>query len=325
MRSIVAKFTRLFFVIILIPTVFINAQSEQELPIPVSFSISSTGINRFIAGQWASMNTSWSGTTQGVNWMISLNKPQVSLTDNAIKILLTLNISASPVYSGSVNLNPTLNVPASTLSASNIISEYQNLQEKINELTILAPGLRDEIENLLAPVSWVIYQGNILNQSTVRLSETADVKWKGLPSLSYQVTNGQLNLTVTPTIESIPPQYAFHWKRPHNRDTYIKIISNNLFSIESMKCFSASPTQEFPWQIISPFPITATFDSELGKYTAQVIFSAQDGLANFLGVVSRVRIKRQNAESIYSLQFISQYPTQNYTNNTTTIQTVSGE
>lgn len=41
MRSIVAKITRLFFVIILIPTVFINAQSEQELPIPVSFSISS--------------------------------------------------------------------------------------------------------------------------------------------------------------------------------------------------------------------------------------------------------------------------------------------
>ncbi|QOJ30335.1 MAG: hypothetical protein HRU80_16225 [Ignavibacteriales bacterium] len=325
MRSIVAKITRLFFVIILLPTVFMNAQSEQERSIPVSFSISSTGINRFIAGQWASMNTSWSGTTQGVNWMISLNKPQVSLTDNAIKIVLTLNISASPVYSGSVNLNPTLNVPASTLSAANIITEYQNLQEKINELTILAPWLRDEIENLLAPVSWVIYQGNVLNQSTVRLSETADVKWKGLPSLSYQVTNGELNLTVTPTIESIPPQYAFQWKRPSNRDTYIKIISNNLFSIESMKCFSTTPSQEFPWQINPSFPITATFDSELGKYTAQVIFSAQDGLANYLGVVSRVRIKRQNAESIYSLHFNSQYPTQNYISSMTTIVTISGE
>lgn len=45
MRSIVAKITRLFFVIILLPTVFMNAQSEQERPIPVSFSISSTGIN----------------------------------------------------------------------------------------------------------------------------------------------------------------------------------------------------------------------------------------------------------------------------------------
>ncbi|MCK6615918.1 MAG: hypothetical protein L6Q47_16915 [Ignavibacteriaceae bacterium] len=53
----------------------------------------------------------------------------------------------------------------------------------------------------------------------------------------------------------------------------LDIQPDNQFTItfESMKCFVTSPLEEFPWQIVSPFPITATFDREFGKYTAIVI------------------------------------------------------
>lgn len=109
-----------------------QAAAQTNYNVPITFSVTSTGINRFIAGQWGGLpnNATWSGTYQGLTYSIHLNRPVIFLSTNTIKIILELVI-ASSVFNGTVPLTPTLTVPSTTINAGNIIAQYTNLHDQI--------------------------------------------------------------------------------------------------------------------------------------------------------------------------------------------------
>jgi len=41
---------------------FKTLQAQSDYSVPLTFSVSATGINRYISSQWGSIQTSWSGT-----------------------------------------------------------------------------------------------------------------------------------------------------------------------------------------------------------------------------------------------------------------------
>lgn len=125
-----------------------RAAAQTNYSVPITFSVTSTGINRFIASQWSSLpnNATWSGEYQGLTYSIHLNRPAILLSTNTIKITLELVIN-STVYNGTATLTPTLTVPSTTISASNIIAQYTNLHDQIIAAAQLVdPRLRYVIE-----------------------------------------------------------------------------------------------------------------------------------------------------------------------------------
>jgi hypothetical protein len=99
-------FKWLFAMIIIVglsPLEEVAAQTNYN--VPMTFSVTSTGINRFIAYQWGQLpnNATWSGEYQGLTYSIHLNRPAIILSPNSIKIILELVITSS-VYSGTVRL-----------------------------------------------------------------------------------------------------------------------------------------------------------------------------------------------------------------------------
>jgi hypothetical protein len=151
----------------LIPCQYTAAQTDYN--VPITFSVTQTGMNRFIASQWSSITTSWSGTYQGLTYSFQLVKPSIVLSTNTIQIILGLNITSS-VYNGSVQFTPTLTIPSTTISLSNIIAQYTNLRQQIDAITQFTDvRLKDVIEQKLAPIDWIVYQGKVLDATTTAM------------------------------------------------------------------------------------------------------------------------------------------------------------
>src|SRR5690606_8196785 len=69
--------------------------AQTDYSTPFTFTITNTGVNRFLSSQWSTITTSWSGNYQGLSYSFTLDKPVISLTNNSIKIILGLNITSS--------------------------------------------------------------------------------------------------------------------------------------------------------------------------------------------------------------------------------------
>jgi hypothetical protein len=219
------------------------AQTEQEYDFPIQFSVSQTGINRFISSQWAGNQTSWSDPTHNLNYSILLERPYILLTDNKIILHLEIHIS-STVYSGVISLKPTLSIPATTLSASGVVAQYSNLRQHIDNITAFPDAsLKDVLEQILTQIDWIIYQGVILDQMEHRWLNTADIRWTGLPSLEFSVVNSELILTITPRIKAKEPHYVFKFKRLAEDESG---ISYYVFSVESNNAIEIGRISVFP-------------------------------------------------------------------------------
>lgn len=300
-----------FYMLIIFLIVSFNNRFAQvevsEYEIPITFSITNTGINRNIAHQWTQITHYWSGNEIGFYYEIELKRPIISLSNNVIEINLSLELQ-TPFYNGTIIISPALTIPNNTLEANEIITKYLNLRSKIDEITqFLNAELKNKIESVLAPIDWVINKGKIINESTGRITEDAYLKWKGLPTLSYEVNNNEINITLTEKIEADAPFYHFQWNRPnsnHPGDFGVRILSNNKFTIDKLKFFQGE--YEFPLNFRSPIPVTATFDAVAGKYIAEVHIRATNnplwGLGN---LIYRVVFSRNSNQMAYILHFSS--------------------
>ncbi len=273
------------------------AQTPQEYEVPIQFSITQTGINRFIASQWAGIQTSWSGSYQGLSYSLQLKRPTVSLADNTIKLLLELEIS-SPAYSGTVGFSPTLTIPSSTVSAGNIIAQYTNLRQQIDAIAAITdPRLRDVIEQKLVPIDWIAYQGMIFDQGGQRWIDSADIRWTGLPTLTFSVANGELFLTLTPKIQAAAPDYLFVFRRPASNTFGFRIVSNNAIEIAGLYIYVAPGINI----LSSPVSAPSRLDVATGKHIAEIDVQTggySDPLNNF---EYRVLIKRRDSETLWRI------------------------
>lgn len=280
---------------------FKTLQAQSDYSVPLTFSVSTTGINRFISSQWANGQTSWSGTYQGLNYSFTLEKPTVSLSNSTIKIMLSLSIS-SPVYNGKVTLTPSLTIPSTTIDASQIISKYINLHDQIiGTAQLIDSRLQHVIEEALAPIDWIMYKGKIIDNSTVRLSESSDISYKGIPALTFSVTDNELNILIASTITANIPSYSFQWMRADNRTFGFRILSNDKFTIVARDKIYDGFGVDCYFSNISPVPVEATYNPSLNKYAAEFIAKSANGLMNNLRIVTKVYLQRGGMESIWSI------------------------
>ena len=172
-----------------------------------------------------------------------------------------------------------------------------------------------------------MYQGKIMNESTTRLTQDANIGWTGIPTLTFAVTNDELNLTVTPTITSSSPDCSFQWCRTAFATCGIKVISSNQFSFDYDKMYRNNGGE----QILSPnttMPVQATYDASLQKYVASVYFTGNyQNLANTMIIYNQIKLRRFNMETLwtYSFQPYNSSGEQNWNSNNTQTAAVRGE
>ncbi|MCL5739136.1 MAG: hypothetical protein M1303_10960 [Bacteroidetes bacterium] len=271
-----------------------GASAQTDYNVPVTLSVSNTAIDRFIGTQWASIQHSWTGTFQYGPYTISLSEPTVILSDNLIKIVMGVTYSTEGP-SGSFTITPTLTIPPTTITASNIITEYQDLQQQINS-KVTDQYVRALIYQLLSPISWIVYQGQILSQSTTLWTTGSYVGWSGTPSLTFTVSNNELNITVTPTVVVEAPSYTWWWDRPSTQQFGIQIYSNDAIQITYLRVFDANGAQ-----ILESYQVASSaYDPSNNRYVTTLVASAPNPVANTLTYVEyQVRITRQSAETLW--------------------------
>lgn len=304
---------------------FKTLQAQSDYSVPLTFSVSATGINRFISSQWANGQTTWSGTYQGLNYSFTLEKPTVSLSTGTIKILLGLSINSS-AYNGKVTLTPSMTIPNTTIDASQVISKYTDLHDQIiGTAQLIDSRLQYVIEEALAPIDWIMYKGKIIDNTTVRLSESSDIKYKEIPAITFSVTNNELNFLVAPTITATVPSYSFQWMRADNTTFGFRILSNNKFTIVNHDKIVDGLGQEFNFSNISPIPAEATYNQSLQKYVAEFIVKSSDGLLNNLRMITKVYLQRGGMESIWSIKITVPVGQTDWVSDQSWISAVRGE
>ena len=175
----------------LLNTFQFSAAQTNNYNLAFTLTVSNTAIDRIIGTQWASIKHSWSGPLYWGTYTLTINQPTIILADNGIKLAMYLNIS-SPIYNNSsLLITPTLTIPPTNVNATSIITLYSDLQQQINNY-ISDSGLRSIIYQNLSAISWMVYQGQILNASTTRLSSTNDIALNGLPTLSFAIASNNL-------------------------------------------------------------------------------------------------------------------------------------
>lgn len=277
-----------------------NAQTPQEYEVPIQFSITQTGINRFIASQWAGIQTSWSGTHEGLQYFLQLKKPSILLTSGNISIILEIAFS-SQSYNATIAISPTLNISPLVFSADNLIASYVNLRNQIDLIAgITDPRVRDIIEQHLAPIDWIIYQGRIFDQSELRWTNTADIKWAGLPEVSFSVNNEELIITLTPIIYATKPYYLIYI-RIHDYGYYgLKILSNNYFKLER-QTLQVSGTGVHVFEPVNTI-ILSEYDDNNGQYYIELINPGMN-ISNTMAVSHGLIISRENSKMIFNRNY----------------------
>jgi len=289
--------TFLFSIVFLALLFCTNTSAQTDYSAPFTVTLTNAGINRFLASQWSSMTKNWTGNYQGLTYSVNLEKPTIYLTTNTCKIFLTLNIVTS-VYTGKVNLTPTLIIPSTTINADNIISQYENLhQQIISSAQLVDPRLQVIIEQALSPINWIIYKGKILNSSTARLVESADIQLSGLPTLEFSVRERELDLTITPTITATQPNFAFQWMRSGN-NFGIRVVSNDKFTIDNLDIPVITipfPGVTYSFTLVTSMPVTSVFNNDLQKYTAEYIFTPDNV---DLGACPRIELRMERKNNL---------------------------
>ena len=316
--------------IIIISTYYPNSaiQAQTDYSAPFTLTVTSTGVNRFVTAQWSTITTSWSGSYQGLTYSFTLSKPSISLTNNSLRIILSLNITSS-ILNGTVVLTPTLTIPSTTLSADNIISQYENLHQVITTAANLIDSrLQYVIEQALSPINWIVYQGKILNASTTRMTETADISLKGLPTLTFSVAENELNLVVNSTFTATDPSISFQWMRSGDKNFGIRVVSNNLFTLGFAKIDdiidqALGERIQFTLTSAAP-PYNATYNTSLQKYTAEYTFQADRAVGTSLRLITKIYLKRGGMETIWTLSFIASAST-SWTYTDTQVTAIRGE
>jgi len=261
-------FKWLFAMIIIVglsPLEEVAAQTNYN--VPMTFSVTSTGINRFIAYQWGQLpnNATWSGEYQGLTYSIHLNRPAIILSPNSIKIILELVITSS-VYSGTVRLTPTLTVPSTTINASNIIAQYTNLHDQILAIAeFVDPRLRYVIEQALAPIDWIMYHGRVLDASTNRLNDYTDIRLNGLPTLTFAVVSNRIDFTFAENITATEPWYQLQ-SRNNEGALMIRMKSNVNFTSRYIHLMHS--LGGYHWY--DSEPRSATYNSSDGLYYLEI-------------------------------------------------------
>lgn len=143
-----------------------------------------------------------------------------------------------------------------------------------------------------------MYQGQILNSSTTRFVESADISMTGVPALTVSVGTNEINFTVTPTITASAPDYTFQLNRPSNQQFGLKVNSNDLFEIKSIKMWTSQPVEI----VRSDVSTTATYDSQSGKYIAILYATTNNSVAwTFNLLLYEVKLRRGNSETLWHM------------------------
>jgi hypothetical protein len=248
--------------------------AQTNYNVPITLSVSNTAIDRVIGAQWASTTHSWSGPFYWSTYTLTLNQPVIILADNAIKISMGLTV-ASPIYNGSFTITPTLTVPPTTITANNIITQYQDLQQQINNY-ISDNGLRSTIYQDLSPISWIVYQGQIMNASTMRVSDITDIKLNGLPTLSFSVSSNNLNVTVSETITATTPSYKLKSEN-YGGHLLLRFESDVNFTSRSIKV--ANQNGGYSWN--ETVNRASTYDASQGIYYLEVQTNENAGVYDY--------------------------------------------
>ena len=246
--------------------------------------------------------------------------------------MLGLSIS-SPIYNGKVTLTPSLTVPSTTINFSEIISKYTNLHDQIIGTTQFVDSrLRQAIEDALSPIDWVVYKGKVLASADDRLSETADIEYKGIPELAYSVSDNELNFLITPIISAIPPNYSLEWMKSDKQHFGIRILSNDKFTIEANQINKMwdSNGQQMNFTFDSSFPIQSTYDTNLQKYVAGYYFYSNYDIAS-QDIWGKIYIKRggtpksSGMTTIWSFGLGNMDDTHSWTANSKIFSAIRGE
>ncbi|RNC83743.1 MAG: hypothetical protein ED557_08165 [Balneola sp.] len=296
---------------------FVGTSKAQPntTPVPIDFSITSTGINRFIADQWSSITSNWTGTYQGLSYNITLNRPIVDLTENTFRVILTLDINAtaggSTIYDDVTSITPELFIPAVVINPDSVIedvrTEYNNLEAAIdNNPFIPDQRIRDVLEDILDDIDWIIFQGEVLTQTTIRWTDTFDLGFYGLPEISFAIGEGEIILTISPEIYANPPEYSFQWRRPGSTSYHIRVLSNNKFDLKSIQ--NTTTAGQASSLNVS---VTAVFDQALNKYVATYSFTGGSASGQLL---SKLKIMRQFIETVWTVQSFTTSNTDTWTN-----------
>lgn len=271
------------------------AQSVTK-DVPISLSVNQTGVNRFIASQWSSIPTSWSGSYQGLSYSITLNRPVVTLLNNEVKIALTLDINTS-VYNNEVTIEPSLVTPTLSTATDEIVTSYEDLRSEIDSISVFSDTrLKDIIEDLLEPIDWVIYEGGILDVLSGRIFDSSDLEWQSSTGIDLGVVEGAILLTVTPAIIATSPDYIFRFKRGSISNFQFEIRSNNVITIENVKIYNNGASVG-----TKNLNATSTFDSGLGLYVASGSMTVTQ-LPSFMSAFSyKIKLKRQDNETSWDV------------------------
>ncbi len=253
-----------------LPLFSVTAQTNYS--VPLSVAVNETAINRVIADQWnqSSFTKSWSGTQAGLSYSIQLGKPWVTLSTNTISVVLPVTVNGTKYHP-----NPRLNIPPLTIDVTNILTAYDNLRSQIDLVMSLADSrLRDAVYNALSPIQWMVYQGKIMDASTVRFSESYNVAMAGIPSLTFQISGTEILFTATATLASTPPVYSlFALKKPSDREFWIKMETNNYVTVKEAKAWNnqgQAAIMDTPTQVLS------SYNSSTGKYIYEAKYTLND-------------------------------------------------
>lgn len=296
-----------FFAIICIGMMWnpLYAQPNAE-PVPIHFSVTNTGINRFIADQWSSTSTNWTGSYSGMNYTINLKRPIVDLSDNTFRITLKMHVYAtfygSTLMNEDLTISPEVSISPITVNPNGVIEdvrvEYDNLSTVIQNAPIPDTRIEQVIRQKLEDIDWVIYQGEVLSQSTLRWSDSFDVGFYGLPEVSFSVGEGELILTVSPKVYGNEPEYTFQYSRPQHSRFGIKINSNNKFEIKSILMANTAGVTIAQKNISVPASYNPTTEQYSATYYA---YATQAISTNFSELVYKVKLRRQNFETVWDM------------------------
>lgn len=197
----------LFLLLIIFSSTFLRAGDHS---FSVNIELTQTAINRALAQQYDLSNfprvVSGNVPTLGITYTIYLSRPFIDLLPNSIGINMSIRVESNVGNFDGLNVNPTITIPQSSISTSQVTAYLLDLPDKINSLNI-PDWLKTVLVSTYNSYEPWLYPSKLLNQISSPFLNQRRVNVNNI-TLGWSVNPEKLILTITTDVNSQLPNFS---------------------------------------------------------------------------------------------------------------------
>ncbi|NLT52279.1 MAG: hypothetical protein GXX85_15350 [Ignavibacteria bacterium] len=198
--------------------------------ISTSFEVSEAAINSYLQKQYTMADFPRNFTVSGTNYQVFLSLPEIILTSGNAKLKMTFDVKNGSTLLYHFVIQPSVNIPNSQISLSEINAFITNLQQSLDAVTpILPQWVKTNIISKYNLIGWLTYPSKLLDEFNDNWFAQQGLAIEIIDiSMGINIIQDRIKFNVSVDLSAHPPVFRVYFGYDANSNRVLYIRSENI-------------------------------------------------------------------------------------------------